>query len=163
MEHTLFSSDTLLERWKAPTNFAWSFWRQIEHSLLVLKNGSCEHTTNDLPTFLSQKRNLEIGPSERLLPVFGTKNRILKNGSCERALTLFDMGGGAWWPAKMFLTTVPKRVRGGSWNLVTFNINIEKLIFGSLGYPALPWQRVCQGVLEIFWSYRSICFLITKF
>ena len=20
----------------------------------------------------------------------------------------------------------------------------------------LPWQRVCQGVLEIFWSYRSI-------
>ena len=22
-EHTLFSSDTLLERWKAPTNFAW--------------------------------------------------------------------------------------------------------------------------------------------
>ena len=27
----------------------------------------------------------------------------------------------------------------------------------------LPWQRVCQGVLEIFWSYRSTCFLITKF
>ena len=25
-----------------------------------------------------------------------------------------------------------------------------KLIFGSLGYPVLPWQRVCQGVLEIF-------------
>ena len=26
----------------------------------------------------------------------------------------------------------------------------------------LPWQRVCQGVLEIFYS-RSIYFLITKF
>ena len=62
------------------------FWRQIEDSLLVLKKGSCEHTTNDLPTFSPQKRNLEIGPSERLLPVFETKNRILKNGSSERAL-----------------------------------------------------------------------------
>ena len=45
------------------------------------------HTTNDLPTFSPQKQNLEIGPSERLLPVFGTKNRILKNGSSERALS----------------------------------------------------------------------------
>ena len=26
----------------------------------------------------------------------------------------------------------------------------EKAIFGSLGYPLLPWQRVCQGVLKIF-------------
>ena len=54
---------------------------------------------------------------------------------------------------KMFLTTVPKRLEGGSCNLVTYNINlfsIKKVIFGSLGYPALPWQRVCQGVLEIF-------------
>ena len=41
------------------------------------EKGLCEHTTNYLPTFSPQKRNLEIGPSERLLPVFGTKNRIL--------------------------------------------------------------------------------------
>ena len=36
--------------------------------------------------------------------------------------------------------------------MVTFNINlfsIKKVIFGSLDYPALPWKRVCQGVLEI--------------
>ena len=26
----------------------------------------------------------------------------------------------------------------------------KKLFFGSLGYPVLPQQRVCQGVLEIF-------------
>ena len=35
----------------------------------------------------------------------------------------------------------------------TFNINlfsIKKVIFGSLGYPVLPWQRVCQAVFEIF-------------
>ena len=32
------------------------------------------------------KRNVEIGPYERLLPIFGTKNRIHKIGSCERAL-----------------------------------------------------------------------------
>ena len=44
-------------------------------------------TTNDLPTFSPQKRNLEIGPFEGLLPIFGTKNRILKIGSCERAFT----------------------------------------------------------------------------
>ena len=45
-----------------------SFWRQIGDSLLVLKIGSCEQITNDLPTFSPQKRNLKIGPSERLLP-----------------------------------------------------------------------------------------------
>ena len=66
----------------------WSFWRQIKDSLLVLKVGSCEHITNDIPTFSPRKRNLEIGPSERLLPVLGTKNRVLKIGSCERAFTL---------------------------------------------------------------------------
>ena len=92
IEHALFSSDTLLERWKAPTNFAWLFWRQIEDSLLVLKNGSCEHTTNGFPTFSPQKQNLEIGPYERLLPVFGTKSRILKNGSSEQALTFVWKG-----------------------------------------------------------------------
>ena len=26
----------------------------------------------------------------------------------------------------------------------------------------LPWQPVCQGVLEIFSSYRSICFVIAE-
>ena len=81
-------------------------------------------------------------------------------------LTLFDMGGHDA-PPKMFLTTVHKRLGGGSWNLVTFNTNLfsikNKVIFGSLGYSALPWQRVCQGVLEIFGSYHSICFFITKF
>ena len=55
----------------------WSFWPQIEDSLLVLKIGSCEHTTNDLPTFSPQKQNLGIGLYERLLPIFGTTNRIL--------------------------------------------------------------------------------------
>ena len=33
-------------------------------------------------------------------------------------------GGGAWWSPKMFLPTVPKRLGGGNWNLVTFNINL---------------------------------------
>ena len=58
----------------------WSFWRQIENYLLVLKIGSCEHTTNDIPTFWTQKRNLEIGAYERLLPIFGTQNRIVWTG-----------------------------------------------------------------------------------
>ena len=51
--------------------------------LLVPKIGPCEHTANDLPTFSPQKRNLEIGPSGRLLPIFGTKNRIVGNGPSE--------------------------------------------------------------------------------
>ena len=59
--------------------------------LLVPKNGSCEHVKNDLPSngsvILKKTWNLEIGPSERLLPVFGTKNQIIKNGWCERALS----------------------------------------------------------------------------
>ena len=63
----------------------WSFWRQIGDSLSILKIGSCKHTTNDLATFLPQKRNFEIGPSEHLLPIFGAKNQIVKIGSCERA------------------------------------------------------------------------------
>ena len=65
----------------------WSFWCQIIDSLSVLKIKSCEHTTNDLPKFSLQKWNLEIGPSERLLPIFGTKNPIPKIGSCERAFS----------------------------------------------------------------------------
>ena len=64
------------------------FLRQIEDLLLVLKTGSCEHTTNDLPTFSPQKRNIGIRLSEPLLPIFGTKNRILKIGSCEWAFKL---------------------------------------------------------------------------
>ena len=46
-----------------------------------------------------------------------------RSGKCE-TLTLFDMGGGHDGPPKMFLTTVPKGFGGGSWNLVTFNINL---------------------------------------
>ena len=53
-------------------------------------------------------------------------------------LTLFDMGG--MMGPQNFLSTVPERLGGGSWNLVTFNINlcgIKKVIFGSLGYTSL--------------------------
>ena len=39
----------------------------------------------------------------------------------------------------------------------------QNSFFGSLCYLVLPWQPVCQGVLETFWRHRSICFLITKF
>ena len=39
-----------------------------------------------------QKRKLEIGLSERLRPIFGTKSQILEIRSCERALTsVFDI------------------------------------------------------------------------
>ena len=40
-------------------------------------------------------------------------------------LTLFDMGAMMPPPPKkMFWSTVPKPVGGGSWNLMTFNINL---------------------------------------
>ena len=46
----------------------------------------------------------------------------------------------AWWPPKVFLTTVPKRLGEESWNSVTFNINpcsIKKSYF---------WFRRLSGV-----------------
>ena len=94
IEHVLFHPTLFLkdERSRQILHYILcSFWRQIEDSLSVLKNRSCEHITNDLPTFSPQKRNLEIGQSERLLPIFGTKNRILKIGSCERAFILSSL------------------------------------------------------------------------
>ena len=39
-------------------------------------------------------------------------------------LILFDMGEGHDGPPKMFVTTVAKRLGGGSWNLMTFNVNL---------------------------------------
>ena len=58
------------------------------------------------------------------------------------------MGGGHDSPQNVFdLTTVLKRLLGESY----INLwSIKKVIFGSLGYPVLQQQRVCQGVLEIF-------------
>ena len=81
-------------------------------------------------------------------------------------LTCLKLGGWSWWPPQCFWPLCSKRLGGGSFNLVTFNINvwsIKKVIFCSLGYLVLPWQQVSQGVFEIFWSYHSMCFLITKF
>ena len=66
---------------------------------------------------------------------------IFKQSVCCWFLTLFDMGEGAIMAPKMFLTTVLKRLGGGSWNFVTFNINprsIKESYFGFLGNPALP-------------------------
>ena len=34
--------------------------------------------------------------------------------------------------------------------LVLIYVASKKVIFDSLGYPVLTWQRVCQGVLKIF-------------
>ena len=52
------------------------------------------------------------------------------------SLTLFEMGegGGHDAPPQMFLTIVLNRSAGGSWNFVTFNINlwsIKKLVLAS--------------------------------
>ena len=61
----------------------WSFWHQTENSLLVLKIGSREHTTNDRPTFSPQNGTLK---SDHLNACFQfSEPRI---GSCKRALRL---------------------------------------------------------------------------
>ena len=75
-------------------------------------------------------------------------------------------GGGHDGPPKCFWPLCPNALleEAETWWLLILTYGAsKKVIFGCLGYPVLPWQRVCQGVLEIFWSYRSICFLITKF
>ena len=84
---------------------------------------------------------------------------------CQNQALLNPIWHGGMTPQNVF-DHCAQTLRRRKLKLVTFNINlfsIKKVIFGSLGYPVLPWQRVCHVVLEIFWSYRSICFLITKF
>ena len=81
-------------------------------------------------------------------------------------LTLFDMGAGHDGPPKCFWPLCPNALEeeAETWLLLILIYGAsKKVIFGSLGYPVLPWQRLCQRVLEIFWSYCSICFLIMKF
>ena len=75
------------------------------------------------------------------------------------------MGGGMIAPQNAF-DHCAQTLRRRKLKLADFqyqSMKHKKDIFGSLGYPVLPQQRVCQGVLEIFLSYRSICFLIMKF
>ena len=81
-------------------------------------------------------------------------------------LTLFDMGGAIMAPQNVFWPLCPNALEeeAETWWLLRLAYGTsKKVIFSCLGYPVLPWKRVCQGVLEICWSYRSICFLITIF
>ena len=87
-----------------------------------------------------QKRIRER-PRPRLSSVYHAKEQLSLLDLLDVISTLFDMGGGMM--RKIFLTTVLKRFGGGSRNFVTSNINlssIKKVMFGSLGYPLLPWQ-----------------------
>ena len=106
--------------------------------MLVLKNGSCEHTTNDIPTFSPQIRNLEIGPTERLLPVFGTKNRILKNGSSERTFRLL-------WAYRFGLSNA----------VLTCYITYNNMLYGTEGLTLCNATKVKPA----FSPLRQICSL----
>ena len=58
------------------------------------------------------------------------------------------MGGGGMMPPKMFFTTVLKRLGGGSWNLVTFNINlcsIQKSYFWFLRLSGVTIETSLSG------------------
>ena len=57
---TLFLKD---EKFRQILHHRFGAKMKILSKLLVLKIGSCEHTTNDLPKFSPQIQNLEIGPS----------------------------------------------------------------------------------------------------
>ena len=63
-------------------------------------------------------------------------------------LTLFDMGGGGIMPPKMFLTTVPKRFGGGSWNLVTFNIHLWGINKSYFWLPRLSSVTMATSLSE---------------
>ena len=57
------------------------------------------------------------------------------------------MGGHDAPPQNVF-DHCAQTLRRKKLKLCDFNINlfsIKKVNFGSLGYPALPWQRVCTG------------------
>ena len=82
IEHALFHPDTLLERWKAPKTL-----HSFRAKLKILGYSA----NND--RFHHNHCNIEIGPSEHLRPIFGTKNRILEIGVCERS---FIQAGANW-------------------------------------------------------------------
>ena len=64
-----------------------------------------------------------------------------------KTLTLFDMGGGGSMMApKMFLTTVLKRLEGGSRNLVTFNIDLWSIKKGYFWFPRLPGITIATSL-----------------
>ena len=79
--------------------------------------------------------------------------------SAAEDLTLFDMGGGHDGHLKCFWPLCPNVYMEEAetwWLLTLIYVASKKVIFGSLGYLVLPWQRVCQGVLEIFWSFSFL-------
>ena len=63
------------------------------------------------------------------------------------------MGGGHDGPQNVFdhraQTLRKRKLKLGDF-LILIYVASKKVIFGSLGYRVLPWQRVCQGVLETF-------------
>ena len=49
-------------------------------------------------------------------------------------------------PPQMFLTTVPKRLGGGSSNLVTFNINLFSIIKSYFWFPRLSGVTIAMSL-----------------
>ena len=66
--------------------------------------------------------------------------------------------GGAWWPPKMFLTTVPKRFGGGSWNLVTFNINLWDIKKSYFWFPRLSKVTMATSLSGGTWDFLKLSF-----
>ena len=75
---------------------------------------------------------------QELTPLLRQLNFWCECGDKLSLLTLFDKGGGgAGWSPKNVLITVPKRLGRGSWNLVTFTINLFSIEKSYFWFPRL--------------------------
>ena len=92
------------------------------------------------------------------------KGQGLVGGWCsEHTLTLFDIGGGGGMmasPHKMVLTTVLKRVGGGTWNLVTFKINLWSIKKSYFWFPRLSGVTIAMSLSGSTRDFMKLSFHI---
>ena len=58
----------------------------------------------------------------------------------------------------MFLTTVPKRLGGGSWNLVTFNINLFSIKKSYFSFPRLSGVIMATSLSGVTRDFLKLSF-----
>ena len=73
-------------------------------------------------------------------------------------ITNLTWGRGAWWPSKMFLTTVLKRLGEGCWKLVTFNINLWSIKNSYFWFPMLSGVTITTSLSESTQDFLKLSF-----
>ena len=126
--------------------------------------------TSQLQCIRADSHDQIFGPDIFSCIVSAHKNVDLRSGLTVLVFHKFDVTDSRWWrkyltwggghdgPPKCFwlLCSNASEEEAETWWLLISISGASKRFFGSLGYLVLAEQRVCQGVLEIFWSYVSV-------